>query len=47
MVGGESPFFVGGRRSVTAPASGRLYLGVNDDHFADNSGAYYLLIDVR
>lgn len=44
----EGPaFFVGNRRSIRAPASGRLYLGVNDDHLADNAGEYDVLITIR
>ena len=34
------PIFVGDRRSFTAPVSGRLYFGVNDDHLADNRGEF-------
>ena len=34
------PIFLGGRRSFTAPVSGRLYFGVNDDHLADNRGEF-------
>jgi hypothetical protein len=41
------PMFIGGRRSVTAPVSGRLYLGVNDDHLADNSGAFTVTVSVN
>jgi Ca2+-binding EF-hand superfamily protein len=47
MVGNSEPFFIGNRRSVRAPASGRLYLGVNDDHLADNSGSFEVMITVR
>ena len=31
-IGEYSPAFIGGRTTWTAPVSGRLYLGVNDDH---------------
>jgi Ca2+-binding EF-hand superfamily protein len=34
------PIYVGDRRSFVAPASGRLYFGVNDDHLADNRGEF-------
>jgi hypothetical protein len=34
------PVFIGGRRMFTAPVSGRLYFGVNDDHLADNRGEF-------
>lgn len=40
-------FWIGNRRQVEAPASGRLYLGVNDDHLADNSGDYQVMVNVR
>jgi Ca2+-binding EF-hand superfamily protein len=34
------PIFIGSRRTFTAPASGRLYFGVNDDHLPDNRGEF-------
>ena len=40
------PIFVGGRRSFTAPASGRLHLGVNDDHLADNRGEFVVNVSI-
>lgn len=40
-------FLVGNRRSVRAPASGRLYLGVNDDYLGDNSGDFQVNITVQ
>jgi Ca2+-binding EF-hand superfamily protein len=46
-IGNQAANLVGDRRSVRANASGRLYLGVNDDHFADNSGEYRVMVDVR
>jgi len=40
-----TPFGIGNTRgTVTMPASGRLYLGVNDDGFVDNSGSYQVTI---
>jgi hypothetical protein len=39
-VGNGQPFLIGNQTSVTMPASGQLFLGVNDDHFADNSGEF-------
>ncbi len=39
-IGDYSPIFVGDRTTLTAPVSGRLYLGVNDDHLPDNSGSF-------
>lgn len=41
------PIFVGGRRSFTAPVSGRLYFGVNDDHLPDNRGEFVVNVQVR
>jgi Ca2+-binding EF-hand superfamily protein len=38
--------FLGGRRTFTAPVSGRLYLGVNDDHLDDNRGEFVVNIGV-
>ena len=38
---------VGDRRSVRANQTGRLYLGVNDDHLADNNGEFRVMVDVR
>ena len=40
------PIFVGDRRTFTAPVSGRLYLGVNDDHLADNRGEFVVNVGV-
>jgi Ca2+-binding EF-hand superfamily protein len=39
-----APMLVGNRRAFTATDSGRLYLSVNDDHFADNRGEYRVTI---
>jgi hypothetical protein len=44
-IDGGRPFAIGGgTTSVTMPASGRLLLGVNDDHHADNAGAFRVAI---
>ena len=40
------PILIGGRRSIVAPASGRIYLGVNDDHLPDNSGEFVVAVTV-
>jgi Ca2+-binding EF-hand superfamily protein len=45
-VGNSAPMFVGTNGSPTAPVSGRLYLGVNDDHLPDNAGQFRVTIDV-
>jgi len=39
-VGNAATFAVGDRRTVRAPASGELFLGVNDDVLGDNRGEY-------
>ncbi|HKR00440.1 MAG TPA: LecA/PA-IL family lectin [Pyrinomonadaceae bacterium] len=36
-------FLVGSQQTITAPADGRLFLLINDDNYADNSGGF----DVR
>lgn len=41
------PIFVGEARTITANTSGRLYLGVNDDHFADNRGQFTVSVQPR
>jgi hypothetical protein len=46
-IGDGAAVMVGDRRAVRAPRSGRLYLGVNDDHLADNQGSYNVTITVR
>ena len=46
-IGGVAPIFVGNRAEMTAPATGRLYLGVNDDFLADNSGQFTVIIGRR
>jgi Ca2+-binding EF-hand superfamily protein len=41
----DSPaILVGKRQTITAPRNGRLYLSVNDDHFADNLGHFIVVI---
>ncbi len=41
-IGNGRPFFVGEGMSIVAEATGRLYLGVNDYDFSDNSGEFYV-----
>jgi Ca2+-binding EF-hand superfamily protein len=46
-IGDSEPFYIGDRTSLgRAPASGRLFLGVNDDHFPDNDGYFRVTISV-
>jgi Ca2+-binding EF-hand superfamily protein len=45
---GNSPvFFVGDLNSVRAPATGRLYLGVNDGDLGNNSGDFQVVVSVQ
>lgn len=47
-IGTSAPVYVGDRTTrLRVPVSGRLYLGVNDDHLADNSGEFRVTITVR
>ena len=39
-VGNSAPFPIGDQTSVTMPAAGQLFLGINDDHVADNNGGF-------
>jgi hypothetical protein len=42
---GGTVFLIGdGQAGIRMPASGELFLGVNDDHFADNQGTYEVVI---
>lgn len=44
-VGNGAPFAIGSQTApLTMPATGRLYLGINDDKFTDNSGAFTVKI---
>jgi len=38
------PFGIGDQTTITAPASGLLYLGTNDDKVSDNSGQFQVTI---
>jgi hypothetical protein len=46
-IGDSEPFYIGDRTTLErAPVSGRLFLGVNDDHFPDNDGYFRVTISV-
>jgi hypothetical protein len=46
-IGASPPLLIGAQRTLTrAPVSGRLYLGINDDHLADNSGEYRVSVTI-
>jgi len=40
------PFGIGDSSSITAPASGLLYLGTNDDNVSDNTGQFQVVISL-
>lgn len=46
-VGNSAAIFIGADPSFRAPASGPLYLGVNDDELSDNRGDFRVRISVR
>lgn len=46
-IDGYGPTFIGGRRTIVAPVSGRVFLGVNDDHLPDNRGEFVVTVGVR
>jgi hypothetical protein len=46
-VGNSAAFGIGDQSSFTAPASGPLYLRVNDDHLPDNAGEFAVDLTVR
>jgi hypothetical protein len=43
-IGNGQPFGIGNMTSIVAPASGQLFLGVNDDSFGDNQGSFQVTI---
>ena len=45
-IGDYGPIWIGDRRTLRAPVSGRLYLGVNDDHLPDNRGEFVVKVGV-
>lgn len=46
-IGNYNPMGIGNQGSITAPVSGRLYLGVNDDHLPDNRGEFTVQVGVQ
>ena len=46
-VGTSAPLFIGQNRTLRAPRAGRLYLGINDSYFEDNTGQFNVTVDVR
>jgi len=45
--GDSEPMFVGQSRTFRATRGGRLYLGVNDSYFDDNTGQFNVTVDVN
>jgi Ca2+-binding EF-hand superfamily protein len=45
--GNSPPVFIGESRTFRAPRAGRLYLGVNDNYFDDNTGQFDVTVDVN
>lgn len=43
-IGNGKPFGIGDQTSIVAPATGPLYLGVNDDMFTDNNGEFVVSV---
>jgi hypothetical protein len=43
-IGNGRPFAIGDQTSVPMPAAGQLFLGINDDHLADNQGGFRVQI---
>jgi hypothetical protein len=46
-IGNTAPFGVGDQIQIIAPASGELFLGVNDDFLGDNRGRFRVRIALR
>jgi hypothetical protein len=46
-IGNYGPIWIGDRRTLTAPVSGRLFLGVNDDHLGDNRGEFIVSVGIQ
>ena len=44
-IGNGAPFGIGNQTVVPMPATGELFLGVNDDEVGDNSGGF--VVDVK
>jgi uncharacterized membrane protein len=45
-IGTEPTFEIGDARAFRAPRGGQLFLGINDNHLADNSGAWSATVRV-
>ena len=45
--GNSAPVFIGQSRTLRVPRSGRLFLGINDSYFDDNTGAFTARVDTN
>jgi len=45
--GESAPLFIGESRTFRTGRAGRLYLGVNDNFFEDNTGQFNVTVDVN
>ena len=45
--GDSAPLFIGESRTFRTAVGGRLYLGVNDNFFDDNTGEFRVMVDVN
>lgn len=43
-IGNGQPFAIGNQTSIEMPASGVLYLGINDDNVSDNAGQFNVVV---
>jgi hypothetical protein len=43
-IGDGQPFIIGNQATITAPAAGQLFLGINDSNFGDNNGSFQVVI---
>lgn len=43
-IGNGTPFGIGSQTTITAPAAGQLFLGVNDDSYGDNTGSFQVSV---
>ena len=46
-IGNGQPFAIGSQTSIAMPASGILYLGINDDNVSDNAGHFNVEVTRR
>lgn len=47
QAGVATPFYIGAEAEFTVEKSGRLFLGVNDDNYQNNSGRFRARIEIR